>query len=389
MPSTFTPDINKEEDGVIKAFTFERGQLCWTPTLHADTTRSSRARILRVEGEEPLPMPDGELVELLRYQALMSRNTYANATEAMAAATYAANGHRALCQIRDLPRCVWKLPKRSKAKYRQRDRQNREAQAWYAMTYDGQAQCPPWLYGHIDDTDDEETTTAYWQQPVTRSLCGDDDATIDLTSTPRSPMDLFCYEEQLAEEDSSVEDDDVFITHVSPAPIPRSYSNASTVDYEPTRERESIASPVISISSDDDEGIARGSTSGTLMDEDGERDCLTHIKYEEKLLARRTVRAAHLAVNHMQQLCEDEGYAMRTHNERLARLRNTLAERKKRYDEAKADCLAFEDETETQRVRKQQAKEAFEACLAATQRRLDFMKAHCSRTVDAHPWNIH
>jgi hypothetical protein len=202
-------------------------------------------------------------------------------------------------------------------------------------------------------------------------------------------MDLFCYEEQL-EEDSSVEDDDVFITHVSPAPIPRSYSNASTVDYEPTRERESIASPVISISSDDDdEGIARGSTSGTLMDEDGERDCLTHIKYEKKVLARRTVRAAHLAVNCMQQLCEDEGYAMRTHNERLARLRNTLAERKKRYDEAKADCLAFEDETETQRVRKQQAKEAFEACLAATQRRLDFMKAHCSRTVDAHPWNIH
>jgi hypothetical protein len=371
MPSTFTPD--KEEDGVIKAFTFERGQLRWTPTLHADTTRSSRARILRVEGEEPLPMDDGELVQLLRYQALMSRNTYGNATEAMAAATYAANGHQALCQIRDLPRCVWELPKRSKAKYRQRDRKNREAQAWYAMTYDGQAQCPPWLYGHIDDTDDEETTTAYWKQPVTRSLCRDDDT-----------MDLFAYEEL---EDSSVEDDDVFITHVSPAPIPACDSNASTADYEPKRERESIASPVISISSDD-EGIARGSTSGTLMDEDGERDCLTHIKYEEKVLARRTVRAAHLAVNHMQQLCEDEGYAMRTHNERLARLRNTLAERKKRYDEAKADCLAFEDETETQRVRKQQAKEAFEACLAATQSRLDFMKAHCSRTVDAHPWNV-
>lgn len=344
--------------------------------FYADTSCTSREKY---DGPV-LPTTDEQVRELVRYQTMMAVNAYCTPQEAVGK-RFAMNGLEAeAIMARTLKPLDWQLPPVKKQQPKQqekkidyarafvgfkamvlktaqeqrreeRQRDNEERRRAFLDTYDGNAQPLPHLYGHLDDSEDEDATTAYWLEPV---------------SAPTSP-DLFCYEtvgEQTAERDpdvepSSDEEDDNNEVFIVEEKRQRSHSTASTRSLVSTPQQ---TTDVIVISDAEDEGLG---TSVTVdeRESEGEEDCTTVALHEEKVKARRVVRAAHLSVRAMQQLCEDEDYAMQGHNARLEQLKQELATRKRKYDEQKQRCADYEECVE----RKRAAREAFTACLEATQ----------------------
>ncbi len=368
MPTSYTPD--GERNGVSTMFTFARGQLPYARGFYADTSCTSREKY---EGPV-LPTTDEQVRELVRYQTMMAVNAYCTPEEAVGK-TFARNGLQAeAIMAYTLKPLDWQLPPAKKQQKQQkidyarafvgfkamvlktaqeqrreeRQRDNEERRRAFLAAYDGNAQPLPHLYGHLDDSEDEDATTAYWLQPV---------------SAPASP-DLFCYE-TIAERDPDVEpssdeesDNEVFAVEQQQKKQ-RSHSTASTRSLVSTPHQ---TTDVIVISDAEDEGLG----TSVAVDSEGEEDCTTVALHEEKLKTRRIVRAAHLSIRAMQQLCEDEDYAMQGHNGRLERLKEELATRKRKYDEQKQRCADYEECVE----RKRAAREAFTACLEATQSKL-------------------
>lgn len=267
-------------------------------------------------------------------------------------------------------------------KRKQLEANNAKAYDACLATYDGNAQptfdmlaAHGYRAEHTDDSENEEATTSYWKQPVTSSLG---------QRRILSP-DLYTYYE-----DVSDDDDDVFITRVEAAasrpsllamyrydkPITpgqrRKQSEASTVElspgtltaYEKQVEGSTILTAIeVKEEEEEDEGICDRSIAD--MDEEGEELIMTCIKNDERMKARKLVRASYLSIKATVRMfplgrSHDDAAAFR----RLGSLFITLAERKRRYEEARRECEAYEEELEYKRRREGGVKEELERCLA-------------------------
>lgn len=380
MPTSYTSD--GERNGVVRMFTFARGQLPWKHSVHPDTTSSSRRPYVPAEGEELQEASDEYVERIQGYQAVQAVNTWQTAEEAQAG-RFARTRQEAVrmleAQLRD---CSLTLS--DSRLQRRRVRAKGNAQRWLAFlnTYDGCAQPLREMYGYESDTEEsEEEEEAEEKKQPTRPVKA---TAAYVCSSP----DLFCHETGAAA--YPAEEDDVFIIPPTPVSAPRA---KTTIDadslrelltapiIQPAEEEEEEECIIISDEEEEDEGVGKSAAVSVADEEEGDEDVRVIMKHEEKEKARKTVRAAHLAVNGMAKLCEAEGFGLVTHNVRLTELRRRLASRKRAYEKAKDECERYEEELEEKRGRRAACREALTACLA--QRRMAIV-----RTGSSTAWNF-
>lgn len=338
-------------------FTFERGQLPWTLTFFPDTTCTSRE-----------PAPEGvtdrpvDVEQLVMHQAFMAVTTFQTIDE-LETRLRVRNRMEAYEALQaSLRPCELPL---GNAKKLARTRAEARAYAAFMRTYDGCAQPLYEMYAlpaHTDDSEDEEKTTAYWQQPVTRELGAN------------SP-DLFCDEvfDVVYEHD---DEEEATIIPDTPPPTQR-YPSQSLFTFgrdlllpgetketaieiqeeeeekEEERNRDEGMGTSISAADEEDDEVE--------WDEEGDELCSVQMLYDERIAKRRAVRAAHLELEAMARLNV-------TDTRRLEEAGRRMAARKRAYEEAKTACERNEERWEERKRARRQLKEALEACLAATQR---------------------
>ena len=367
MSTPFTPD--EEEPREVLFFTFERGQLPWTLSFYPDTTCTSRE-----------PLPEGtmdrpvDVEQLIMHQAFMAVTTFQSMDE-METRLRVRNRLEAYEALQaSLRPCKLSL---QGAKKLARKRADARAYAAFMRTYDGCAQPLYEMYApppaHTDDSEDEEKTTAYWQQPVTRELSGGHPTPAAVNSSP----DLFCdevfddvdideYEHEDEEEGTVIPDTPP--TQRYPSQPLFTFGRSLLPDDGETKEtaiqiREEEEKEEEEEEEEErnrDEGMGT-SISAAEWDEEGDELCSVQMLYDERIRKRRAVRAAHLELEAMARLKV-------TNARRLEEAERRMATRKRAYDEAKTACERNEERWEERKRARRQLKEALEACLANTQR---------------------